>query len=84
MKWIRNNTESRGWIKARKAVQPRKEERGGVSRYSRCSVRERRWGMEPTVITVRDSRTVIGAFKSHHYWGGRLLPLRRRKKESLP
>jgi len=49
VKWRRDNTGSRGWIKTRKAVKPWREERGGVSRYSRCSVRERWWGIEPSL-----------------------------------
>jgi hypothetical protein len=49
VKW--NNTESRGWIKVRRAVQPRKVLGGGVSRYSRGSTREWRWG-NGTFVTM--------------------------------
>jgi hypothetical protein len=45
VKWRRDNTESRGWIKTKKAVNLWREKGGGI----RCSVRERRWGMKPSL-----------------------------------
>jgi hypothetical protein len=49
VKWRRNNTESGGWIKVRKAGQPRRKEGGGVSRYTSGSIREWWWEMEPSL-----------------------------------